>query len=258
MAELGLFGLPFPEEFGGSGSDALTFCLVIEELGRVDQSVGITLSAAVGLGAGMIDRFGTQEQKERWLVPACRGELLASFALTEPNAGSDAAALRTTATSDGGDGWVIEGSKAFIDEQRDADHRCPRRGGRDGAGRGRARDLDPARSGGCPGGRGGARRTASSAGARATRTSCRSADCRVPQDALLGERGGGFAQCLASLTGGRISMAALSVGLAQACLDHSVAYAKERESFGRPDRRGFQRSPARSRTCGSGGVGPPR
>ena len=88
MAELGLFGLPFPEEYGGSAADAVTFCIAIEELGRVDQSMAITLSAAVGLGAGMIDRFGTPAQKERWLAPACRGELLISFALTEPGGGA--------------------------------------------------------------------------------------------------------------------------------------------------------------------------
>ena len=109
MGHLGLFGLPFAEELGGSDADTVTFCLAIEELGRVDQSVGITLSAAVGLGGGMIDHFGTQEQKERWLAPICRGELLASFALTEPEGGSDAAAIRTTARLDAGE-WVIDGS----------------------------------------------------------------------------------------------------------------------------------------------------
>src|SRR5438552_12151135 len=110
MAELGLFGLPFPGRYGGSDADAVTMCLVIEELGRVDQSVGITLSAAVGLGGSLIARFGTREQKERWLAPICRGELFASFALTEPGGGSDAAALRTSARLEAGD-WVIDGAK---------------------------------------------------------------------------------------------------------------------------------------------------
>ena len=233
MAELGLFGLPFPDEFGGSGSDALTFCLVIEELGRVDQSVGITLSAAVGLGAGMIDRFGTQEQKERWLAPACRGELLLSFALTEPDAGSDAAALRTSATPGGGGGWVIEGSKAFTTNSGTSitgAHVVAAATEPGGGAHGISTVIVPADTPGVT-----VAPPYRKLGWRASDTHELSfRDCHVPGDSLLGERGGGFAQCLAILTAGRISVAALSVGLAQACLDHSVAYAKERESFGRP------------------------
>jgi short-chain 2-methylacyl-CoA dehydrogenase len=232
MAELGLFGLPFPEEFGGSGSDALTFCLVIEELGRVDQAVGITLSAAVGLGASMIDRFGTSEQKERWLAPACRGDLLVSFGLTEPGGGSDAAALRTTASPDA-DGWTIEGSKAFITNSG-----TPLTGvhvvaavSEPGGGRhGISTFLVAADTPGVT-----VAPPYRKLGWQASDTHELSfRECRVPRDALLGERGHGFSQCLAILTGGRISVAALSVGLAQACVDHSVAYARERESFGRP------------------------
>ena len=113
MGELGLFGLPFPERFGGSGADTITVCLAIEEVGRADQSVGITLSAAVGLAGAMLDRFGTDDQKERWLAPLARGETLGSFALTEPGSGSDAAAARTTARLEGG-AWILDGSKAFI------------------------------------------------------------------------------------------------------------------------------------------------
>src|SRR5437870_5828370 len=113
MGELGLFGLPFPEEYGGQGSDFLTFCLAVEELGRVDSSMAITLEAGVGLGANPLYRFGTEEQKRRWLVPMARGEILGSFGLTEPGGGSDAGSTKTTARLEGGE-WVINGSKAFI------------------------------------------------------------------------------------------------------------------------------------------------
>src|SRR5213082_3480145 len=113
MGELGLFGLPFPEEYGGQGADFLTLCIAIEELARVDSSIAITLEAGVGLGANPIFVFGTEEQKQRWLVPMARGEILGSFGLTEPGGGSDAGATRTTAKLDGGE-WVINGSKAFI------------------------------------------------------------------------------------------------------------------------------------------------
>src|SRR5919198_5649952 len=113
MGELGLFGLPFPEEYGGQGADFLTLCIAIEELARIDSSVAITLEAGVGLGANPIYKFGTEEQKERWLAPMCRGETLGSFGLTEPGGGSDAGATKTTARLEGGE-WVINGSKAFI------------------------------------------------------------------------------------------------------------------------------------------------
>ncbi len=113
MAELGLFGIPFPEEYGGQGSDFLTLCIAIEEIARVDSSLAITLEAAVGLGANPIYEFGTEEQKQRWLAPMCRGEILGSFGLTEPGGGSDAEATRTTARLEGGE-WVINGSKSFF------------------------------------------------------------------------------------------------------------------------------------------------
>src|SRR5438874_9619288 len=113
MGRLGLFGLPFPEEYGGAGADFLTFCLAVEELARVDSSMAITLEAAVGLGANPIHAFGTEEQKQRWLVPMCRGEILGAFGLTEPGGGSDAGSTKTTARLDNGQ-WVINGSKAFI------------------------------------------------------------------------------------------------------------------------------------------------
>src|ERR671925_1191545 len=113
MGELGLFGLPFPEEYGGQGADFASFCIAVEELARVDSSIAITLEAAVGLGANPIYAFGTEEQKRRWLVPMCRGEILGAFGLTEPGGGSDAGATRTTARLEDGR-WVVNGSKAFI------------------------------------------------------------------------------------------------------------------------------------------------
>jgi alkylation response protein AidB-like acyl-CoA dehydrogenase len=230
MAELGLFGLPFPQSYGGSEADSLTFCLAIEELGRVDQSVGITLSAAVGLGAGMVNKFGTPEQKERWLAPACRGELLVSFGLTEPGGGSDAAAARTSAKLEG-DEWVIEGSKAFITNcgtPISGVHVVTAATEPGGGVHGLSTFLVPAETAGV------------SVAPAYRKLGWRSSDthelafagCRVPADALLGERGRGFPQCLSTLADGRISVAALSVGLAQACLDHSLAYAKERTAFG--------------------------
>src|SRR5437879_2070685 len=113
MGELGLFGLPFPEEYGGQGADFLTLCIAIEELARIDSSIAITLEAGVGLGANPIYRYGTEEQKQRWLVPMCRGEILGAFGLTEPGGGSDAGTTKTTARLEGGQ-WIIDGSKAFI------------------------------------------------------------------------------------------------------------------------------------------------
>ena len=232
MGELGLFGLPFPEAHGGSDADAITLCLAIEELGRVDQSVGITLSAAVGLAGGMIDRFGTDEQKEHWLAPLARGEALGSFALTEPDAGSDAAAARTTATLDGGQ-WVIDGSKALITNSGTpitAFHVVAAATEPGGGPRGMSTIVVPAATPGIV-----VERGYRKLGWHASDTHGLTFEgCRVPEDHLLGERGRGFAQCLEILTGARISIAALAVGCGQACLEMSVAYAKERHAFGRP------------------------
>jgi short/branched chain acyl-CoA dehydrogenase len=232
MGELGLFGLPFPEAYGGSDADAITLCLAIEELGRVDQSVGITLSAAVGLAGGMIHRFGTPEQKERWLAPLCRGESLGSFALTEPGAGSDAAATRTTAREDAGD-WVIDGAKAFITNSGTpitAFHVVAAATEPVGGANGLSTIVVPAGTPGVavdPAYR--------KLGWHASDThGLTFQDCRVPVDHLLGERGRGFSQCLEILTDARITVAALAVGLAQACMEASLAYAKEREAFGGP------------------------
>ena len=232
MADLGLFGLPFPEEYGGSGADAITMCIALEELGRVDQSVGITLSAAVGLAGAMVHRFGTPEQKERWLAPLCRGESLGSFCLTEPGGGSDAAATRTAAKLKEG-GWAIDGSKAFITNSGTpitAFHVVAAVTEPGGGAAGISTFVVPS---GTPG---------VSVGAPYKKVGWRSSDthevyfagARISEDALLGARGHGFRQCLEVLTDARVGIAALSVGLAQGCLDASVSYAKERTAFGRP------------------------
>jgi alkylation response protein AidB-like acyl-CoA dehydrogenase len=231
MGELGLFGIPFPEEYGGQGGDLLTFCLCLEEIARWDSSVAITLEAAVGLAANPIFRFGTEDQRRRWLVPIARGEALGAFALTEPGGGSDAHAMRTTARMDG-DEWVIYGSKAFITNAGTPITTVVLVSARDpGAEHGDVSTfLVPAGTRGMTVG-GGYRKI----GWRASDTRELSFDgCRVPADHLLGERGRGYAEFLEVLADGRVAIAALSVGLARGCLEESVKYAKEREAFGRP------------------------
>ena len=231
MGELGLFGIPFPEDLGGQGGDLLTFCLCLEEIGRWDSSVAITLEAAVGLAAMPVFRFGTTEQKERWLVPMARGEALGAFALTEPGGGSDAKAVRTTARLDA-DGWSLDGSKAFITNSGTPITSVVIVAARDeGADAGPISTiLVPADTPGMTVG-GGYRKI----GWRASDTHEIAFDgCRVPADHLLGDRGRGYAQFLETLAEGRIAIAAVSVGLARGCLEESVKYAGEREAFGRP------------------------
>jgi alkylation response protein AidB-like acyl-CoA dehydrogenase len=231
MAELGLFGIPFPEEVGGQGGDLLTFCLGLEEIARYDSSVAITLEAAVGLAANPMFRFGTREQQQRWLVPMARGDAIGAFALTEPGGGTDAAAVRTTARLEG-DAWVIDGSKAFITNSGTPITSVVLVAARDaGSDRGEISTIVvPAGTPGmtvAPGYR--------KLGWRASDTHELAFDgCRVPADHLLGERGRGYAQFLETLADGRIAIAALSVGLARGCLEESVRYAGEREAFGRP------------------------
>jgi alkylation response protein AidB-like acyl-CoA dehydrogenase len=231
MGELGLFGIPFPEEHGGQGGDLLTFCLCLEELARWDSSVAITLEAAVGLAANPIFRFGTEEQKERWLVPLARGEAIGAFALTEPGGGSDAHAVRTTARLDG-DAWLLDGSKAFITNSGTPITSVVLVAARDESAEGGdvSTVLVPAGTPGMTVGPGYRK-----VGWRASDTHEVAFDgCRVPADHLLGERGRGYAQFLETLADGRIAIAALSVGLARGCLEESVTYAMEREAFGRP------------------------
>jgi alkylation response protein AidB-like acyl-CoA dehydrogenase len=233
MGELGLFGLPFPEEYGGQGADFLTLCLAIEELGRVDSSIAITLEAAVGLGASPVYRFGTQEQKERWLIPMARGEMLGAFGLTEPDGGSDAGATNTTATLDGGE-WVINGSKAFITNAGTPISGLVTVTATTGREEGGHKEIStiivPTDT---PGFR--AAKPYRKIGWHASDTrELAFDDCRVPAANLLGERGQGYRQFLQILDEGRIAIAALAVGLAQGCLDESLRYATERHAFGRP------------------------
>ncbi len=229
MGELGLFGIPFPEEHGGLGADLLTFCLCLEEIARYDSSVAITLEAGVGLAANSLHRSGTEEQKERWLAPMARGEILGAFALTEPGGGSDAHAVRTTARLDG-DEWVLDGSKSFITNAGTELSAVVLVAARDEE----AGDLTtvivptdtPGFSVGPP---------YRKVGWRASDTRDVILDgCRVPEANLLGERGRGYARFLETLDDGRVAIAALSVGLARGCLEESVRYAGEREAFGRP------------------------
>jgi short-chain 2-methylacyl-CoA dehydrogenase len=233
MADLGLFGLPFPEEYGGQGADFLTLVIAIEELARVDSSIAITLEAAVGLGANPIYRYGTEEQKQRWLVPMARGEILGSFGLTEPGGGSDAGATLTTGKLENGE-WVINGSKAFITNSgTEISKVCTITAVTGESGDGRKEISSIIVPAGTPGFEVG--RDYRKLGWHASDTHELSFnDCRVPEENLLGERGRGFAQFLHILDDGRIAIGALGVGLAQGCLDESVRYAKEREAFGRP------------------------
>jgi short-chain 2-methylacyl-CoA dehydrogenase len=233
MAELGLFGLPFPEEYGGQGADFLTLCLAIEEIARVDSSMAITLEAAVGLGANPIYHFGTEEQKRRWLVPMARGEIFGAFGLTEPGGGTDAEATKTTATLEAGR-WVINGSKAFITNSGTPITGLvtitATTGKRSDGSREISGIIVPTDSQGFEVGP-----PYRKLGWRASDTHELSFDdVRVPEANLLGERGRGFAQFLQILDDGRIAIAALGVGLAQGCLEESVRYANEREAFGRP------------------------
>jgi short-chain 2-methylacyl-CoA dehydrogenase len=233
MGEMGLFGLPFPEEYGGQGADFLTLAIAIEELARVDSSIAITLEAGVGLGANPINAFGTQEQKQRWLVPMCRGEILGAFGLTEPGGGSDAGATRTTARLEGGE-WLINGSKAFITNSGTPITRLCTITAVTGEGDGRRKEIStiivPTDTPGF-----GVGKSYRKLGWRASDTHELSFnDCRVPEENLLGERGKGYAQFLQTLDDGRIAIAALGVGLAQGCIEESIKYAKERTAFRRP------------------------
>jgi short/branched chain acyl-CoA dehydrogenase len=235
MGKMGLFGLPFGEEFGGMGGDYFTLCIALEELARVDSSVAVTLEAGVSLGIMPIHRFGTPEQKEQWLRRLTSGEALAAFGLTEPGSGSDAAAITTRAVLDESTGeWVINGSKAFITNSG-TDITClvtvmAVTGTNPDGSKELSTIIVPAGTPGftvAPG--------YSKVGWCASDTHELSFDdVRVPAANLLGRRGRGFAQFLRILDEGRIAIAALSVGLAQGCVDESVKYANERVAFGKP------------------------
>jgi short-chain 2-methylacyl-CoA dehydrogenase len=228
MGELGLFGLPFPEEYGGSDADFATVCIAIEELARVDSSMAITLSAGVGLGASPIWKFGTEEQKQTWLPDLVAGRKLAAFGLTEPDAGSDAGATRTKAELQG-DEWVIDGAKAFITNSGTEITSLITVTARTGP-KEISAIIVPAGTSGLV-----VEAPYRKMGWHASDThGLLLQGARVPAANLLGEQGAGFRQFLEILDGGRVAIAALAVGLAQACLEHSVAYAKERQAFGGP------------------------
>lgn len=230
MADLGLFGLPFPEEYGGSGADFLTWCLAIEELARVDSSLAITLEAAVGLGAMPVWQFGTEDQRQQYLPPLAAGEALAGFGLTEPGGGSDAGATKTTARLENGE-WVINGSKSFITN----------------SGTPITKFVTVTAVTDSPGGKKEISAIIVPVGTpgfvvgksyrkmgwwHSDTHELSFSDVRVPEENLLGDRGEGFRNFLKILDDGRIAIAALAVGLAQGCVDECVKYSQERTAFG--------------------------
>jgi len=239
MGKLGLFGLPFAEEYGGMGGDYFALCLALEELARVDSSVAITLEAGVSLGAMPLYRFGTEAQRRRWLPELCAGERLAAFGLTEPGGGSDIpGGMRTTARLVKGEGeaggeWVVDGSKAFITNAGTSITSLVSVlaiTGRDENGRKEISSIiiPNGTAGFVPG------PEYSKVGWCASDTRELSfTGCRVPAGNLLGERGRGYAQFLQILDEGRVAIAALATGLAQGCVDECVRYAGQREAFGR-------------------------
>jgi short-chain 2-methylacyl-CoA dehydrogenase len=232
MANLGLFGLPFPEEYSGSGADFLTLCLAIEEVARVDSSLAITLEAAVGLGGMPVYRFGTEEQRQRWLPPLAAGDSLAAFGLTEPGGGSDAGAARTTARLEGGE-WVVNGSKSFITNAGTpitSFVTVTAITGRDGGTKETSAIIIPAATPGFEVGRNYRKMGWRHSDTRELAFN----DCRVPEENLLGNRGEGFKNFLKILDDGRIAIAALAVGLAQGCVDECLGYVHERSAFGKP------------------------
>jgi short-chain 2-methylacyl-CoA dehydrogenase len=235
MGQMGLFGLPFPEEVGGSGGTYTDLCIAIEEIGRVDQSLGITLEAGVGLGAMPIWKFGDDEQRRDLLPKLASGERLAGFGLTEPGGGSDAGGLSTTAVRDG-DEWVINGSKQFITNVGTdiSDFvtitAVTSAGDASGAGRAVTNFIIPTGTPGYTIGNGYRK-----VGWHASDTrDLYFDDVRVPATNQLGEEGRGFANFLSILDEGRIAISALAVGSIQGCIDECIRYAHEREAFGKP------------------------
>jgi len=239
MADMGLFGLPFPEEYGGMGGDYFALALALEQLGRVDQSVAITLEAGVSLGAMPVHRFGTQAQKEEWLPLLASGKALAGFGLTEPEAGSDAGGTKTTARLEdgaGGKNWVINGNKEFITNSGTDISRLVtvtavtgQHERKDGSVKKEISTiLVPTDTPGFK-----AEKAYNKVGWNASDTHPLTLkDVRVPEANLLGQQGRGYANFLSILDEGRIAIAALATGAAQGCVDLSVRYAKERSAFG--------------------------
>jgi short-chain 2-methylacyl-CoA dehydrogenase len=228
LGELGLMGIPYPEEYGGGGADNLSYAIAIEELARVDSSVGITVAAHTSLGTWPLYAFGSEDQKAEWMPLLCSGERLGAFGLTEPEAGSDAGNVRTRAALEGGE-WTINGAKQFITNS-----------GTDITGfvmitalTGDEEISNLLVPNGTPGYEIGESYRKMGWNASDTRP-LSFEDCRVPEASLVGPRGMGFKQFLQTLDGGRIGVAAMGVGLAQGALDEALAYAKERVAFGRP------------------------
>jgi short/branched chain acyl-CoA dehydrogenase len=229
MGDLGLMGIPFPEEYGGGGADTLAYAIAVEELARVDSSVCITMAAHTSLGTMPIHLWGSAEQKSEWLPELTSGRRLAAFGLTEPEAGSDAGATRTRARLDDGE-WVIDGAKQFITNSGTEISGCVTITARTGDDGEVSNLIVP---NGTPGYEQG--EPYRKMGWNASDTRPLSFDgCRVPEANLLGRRGEGFKQFLHILDGGRIGVAAMGVGLAQGALDEAIAYAKERRAFGQP------------------------
>ena len=231
MGELGLFGLPYPEEYGGSGADFFTLCLAIEELARADSSLAITLEAGVGLGSMPVFRFGNERQKKELLPPLAAGEALAGFGLTEAGGGSDAGATRTTARKENGE-WVINGSKSFITNSGTPITRFVTvtavTGERDGR-KEISSIIVPSGTRGFEIGNPYRKMGWWHSDTRELSFN----DCRVPEENLLGEEGHGYRNFLSILTDGRIAIAALATGLARGCVDECLKYARERTAFGR-------------------------
>jgi short-chain 2-methylacyl-CoA dehydrogenase len=228
LGELGLMGIPIPEEYGGGGGDTLSYSVAIEELTRVDSSVAITVAAHTSLGTMPIFLFGTEEQRREWLPDLASGRRLAAFGLTEPEAGSDAGAARTTAELRDGR-WIVNGSKIFITNAGTDISACVTITARTGE--------DEISNLIVPNGTPGYEVSApmQKMGWRASDTRELSfRDCAVPEENLLGERGAGYGQFLEILDGGRISIAAMGLGLAQGAYELAAAYAREREQFGQP------------------------
>ena len=228
MAELGLMGLPFPEEYGGAGADSISTAIAIEEIARACGSTALIYSAHLGLGCAPIAMFGTEEQKRRFLRPAAEGRHLGAFALTEPHAGSDAGATRTTARLENGE-WVINGAKMWITSASVAGHLIVTAVTDPGERHSISAIIVPAGTPGLSFGKPEAKM-----GLRGSITNAVTfEDVRVPEENLLGRRGRGLQQFLAVLDGGRIGIGAMAIGLAQAAFEIASAYARERTAFGK-------------------------
>jgi short-chain 2-methylacyl-CoA dehydrogenase len=232
MGELGLMGIPFPEEYGGGGADTLAYALAVEELTRVDSSVAITMAAHTSLGTMPINLWGTDQQKDDWLPELCSGRKLAAFGLTEPEAGSDAGNTQTRATLDDGE-WVVNGAKQFITNSGTDISGCVTITAVTGQSNGTKEISNIIVPNGTPGYEQGEPYRKMGWNASDTRPLTFD-DCRVPEGNLLGRRGEGYKQFLQILDGGRIGVAAMGIGLAQGAMDEAISYAKERQAFGQP------------------------